>query len=101
MAAQGSLAADASPRLGMRWLVMLALTLPGAYAWADQADTGSARFRIDAQLRPGEGRYALSAELRTNAPPRFGQDRFTIKQRQAPDATCGDLGDPIFADQFE
>ena len=28
MAAQGSLAADSSPRWGMRWLVMLALTLP-------------------------------------------------------------------------
>ncbi|MCB1628840.1 MAG: hypothetical protein KDI48_14025, partial [Xanthomonadales bacterium] len=70
-------------------------------AWADQTDAGPSRFRIEAQLRPAEARYALTAELRATEPAERGRERYTIKQLNAPDASCEAPGDAIFADQFE
>ena len=101
MAAHGPVASDVSHRVGVLWLVMAALALPGHMAWADQANAASSRFRIEAQLRPAEARYALTAKLRATAPVERGRERYTVKQLNALDAACEAPGDAIFADQFE
>lgn len=101
MAAHRPLASVAKPRVGVLWLAIVALALPLHAAMAEQAGNDSPRYRVEAQLRPNEARYALTAELRSTSPPKHSAARFTLKQLKTPDAVCEDLGDAIFADNFE
>lgn len=101
MAARLALASAAKSRAGALWLVIVALALPQHAAMAEQAGHDAPRYRVEAQLRPNESRYALSAELRSTSPPEHSAARFTLKQLKTPDAVCEELGDAIFADQFE
>ncbi|MEZ5467198.1 MAG: hypothetical protein R3F18_05985 [Lysobacterales bacterium] len=82
-------------------MAIVALALPLHAAMAEQAGNDSPRYRVEAQLRPERARYALTAELRSTSPPEHGPERYALKQLKTPDAGCPDLGDTIFADNFE
>ena len=94
-------ASAASQPAGALWLVIVALALPLHAAMAEQAGHDAPRYRVEAQLRPEQARYALAAELRSTSPPRHSAARFTLKQPKTADAVCEELGDAIFTDQFE
>lgn len=101
MAARRALASAAKSRAGALWLVIVTLAMPLHAAMAEQAVNDAPRYRVEAQLREEQARYALAAELRSTSPPRHSAARFTLKQPKTADAVCEEPGDAIFADQFE
>ena len=102
MATPGHIAAD--PRRWRGWLLaafVSAAGLLGLPVAGSKSAPETSRYRVDAVLRPADSRFALAAEVRPLPLPLDGGNRFALKQINAPDVACEELGDAIFADGFE